>query len=173
MTAASRMETPRDAERRAVEKNNPDPLASTNSQNDEGKAFIHKGKASVLEGKASFSRHCFRAKILIACRFPPHSSKLLHDSNAMTAREAYSRLGGPDSIKNPRFYKAQPAGFEPATDGLEIRCSIQLSYGCARGAFYAGAGENACDTRALGQPNLIDTFPLCLLGRGDKSEAFP
>ena len=24
------------------------------------------------------------------------------------------------------------AGFEPATDGLEIRCSIQLSYECVK-----------------------------------------
>ncbi len=36
----------------------------------------------------------------------------------------------PSILDDERFIrKVRPAGFEPATDGLENRCSILLSYG--------------------------------------------
>ena len=42
---------------------------------------------------------------------------------------------------------ARPAGLEPATPGLEGRCSIQLSYGRTR-----------LDTTTYGKENLAATF---------------
>ena len=42
-------------------------------------------------------------------------------------RETRSSWGMATDLQDP--WKLRPAGLEPATDGLENRCSIRLSYG--------------------------------------------
>ena len=56
-----------------------------------------------------------------------------------------------------RFYEARPAGFEPATRGLEVRCSVLLSYGrneqkCCKAAHFMGDSNTPrCLMAAVGQ----------------------
>src|SRR5207249_6476969 len=42
----------------------------------------------------------------------------------------YKRCDSVSAIARVDVREAHPAGFEPATVGLEIRCSVRLSYGC-------------------------------------------
>jgi hypothetical protein len=50
-----------------------------------------------------------------------------------------------------RTKMARPAGLEPTTTGLEGRCSIQLSYGRAKGMWSIHEGDHQPDI-------LIDSF---------------
>jgi hypothetical protein len=48
---------------------------------------------------------------------------------AAAKKPSRSNRSRPVKVCQPQTYRTRPAGFEPATYGLEIRCSIRLSYG--------------------------------------------
>ena len=53
------------------------------------------------------------------------------------------------TVTEKRFVKMRPSGFEPPTDGLEIRCSILLSYGRIRDYVNFGHGCHKSVTNAF------------------------
>ncbi len=63
---------------------------------------------------------------------PPTSGITIQDSNQLSYSHHWNHTGYPSprpGAAASRLRLARPAGLEPATTGLEGRCSIRLSYG--------------------------------------------
>ena len=88
--------------------------------------YAHPAARRVVPVGSSFAWGCFR--VFLACRA---AARVQSPPSPEGASARQPSLG----CREPRL--AIPAGFEPATHGVEIRYSIQLSYGTVFGTVLA------------------------------------